>query len=92
LSFEADLLGFFLRLLLGGEGGRSRESFNPIQLVQLGASFLRSLGNLEGGSNDILPRNDAAQDPRVLNYEREINQRNQLAGLARAFTGLLGRR
>lgn len=91
---EVDLLGFFLRFLLGGGGGeRSQESFNPVQLIQLGTSFLRTIGNLEnlGNNNDISQRDDSTQDRRVVNYEQEINRRNQLAGVVRLFSGLLSR-
>ena len=89
------MLGFFLRFLLGGGGGQSRsqESINPLQLLQLGTSFLRTIGNLEnlGNNNDISARDDATQDQRVVNYEQEINRRNQLAGVVRLFSGLLSR-
>lgn len=90
LISEADILGFFLRFLFGGNS-RSQESINPLQLLQLGSNFLRTLGNLEnlGNDNEINVRNDAIQDRRVLNYEQEINRRNQLSGLSRLLSGLL---
>lgn len=80
-------------MLGGGGGGRSQESFNPAQLIQLGTSFLRTIGNLEnlGNNNDISQRDDSTQDRRVVNYEQEINRRNQLAGVVRLFSGLLSR-
>lgn len=91
ISAEADLLRFFIRLLLGGS--RSEETINPLQLIQLGTSFLRTIGNLENlGNNELNVRSDSVQDPRVLNFGREINQRNQLSGLLRLFSGFLGRR
>lgn len=91
ISAEADLLRFFIRFLLGGS--RSEETINPLQLIQLGTSFLRTIGNLENlGNNELNVRSDSVQDPRVLNFGREINQRNQLSGLLRLFSGFLGRR
>lgn len=65
----------------GGEG-----LINPYQLLSLANSFL---SNLVPRSNDV--REDTVQDPRVLNYEQEVNRRNQIGRLARVFTSFLFR-
>ena len=78
----ANLINFFLRFLLSDETPRQRTSINAADLVQIAGRFLGGL--TEGGVRD-----EIVQDPRVLNYEQEINRRNQLSRLARVFTSIL---
>jgi hypothetical protein len=69
----------------GGEG-----IINPYQLLSLANSFLTNLVPRNSlASND--ERDDSVQDQRVLNYEQEINRRNQVGRLARVFTSFLFR-
>jgi hypothetical protein len=85
----ADLISFFVRLLEFEEqllNPRSGGGNFPAQLLSLANTFL---GGLSPGRNDV--RDDSFQDPRVLNYDQEINRRNQLGRLARVFSSFLFR-
>lgn len=82
-------------------GSRSRGGENPLELVRVGANFLRALSNTENNNRDEVDvRSDALQDPRVLSFNEEIGRRNQiqetfritpnqLAGISRLLSGLL---
>lgn len=82
----ADLLSFLFRLLFSEGGSRSRDNINPLELLSFAQNFL---GSLTQNSNES--RDEVVQDPRVLNYDQEINRRNQLSRLARVVTGFLFR-
>lgn len=82
-------------------GSRARGGGNAVDLVRVGANFLRALGSAENNNQeDIDVRGDVIQDPRVLNFGEEIGRRNQiqrnfritpnqLAVLSRLFSGFL---
>ncbi|KAG5683233.1 hypothetical protein PVAND_012526 [Polypedilum vanderplanki] len=84
-----------LRGLLAAERDQPRQLngegiINPYQLLSFANSFLTNLVPRNSlASNDV--RDESVQDPRVLNYEQEINRRNQIGRLARVFTSFLFR-
>jgi hypothetical protein len=87
-STPADLITFLIRGLFSEPSSRPRGSFNPLDLISVAQSVL---GQRE--SNDLV--DDTVQDPRVLQYDQEINRRNQLSQLgslgrlARVFSAVL---
>lgn len=80
----ASLIEFFVRLLLPELAPRPRASLNLEDLVGIGARFLGGAESAGGFS-----RNEAVQDPRVLEFEQQINRRNQLSRVGRIFSSLL---
>jgi len=78
----AQLIRYFLRLLLTDDAPTQTPQFNPANLVSIAG---RLLGRLNEGPS----RDESVQDPRVLNYEQEINRRNQLSRIVGVFANLL---
>ncbi|CAG9803402.1 unnamed protein product [Chironomus riparius] len=82
----AQLIDYFIRYLL--------TDGNPAQGPQINAADLVSIaGRLLGGLNEGTARGETIQDPRVINYEQQINRRNQqgsdFSRLLRIFATLL---
>jgi hypothetical protein len=83
-----------LRGLLAGDQPRALTRnegiINPYQLLSFANSFLTSLVPRNAlASNDV--RDEGLQDQRVLDYEQEINRRNQIGRLGRVLTSFLFR-
>lgn len=78
----AQLIRYFLRFLLTDDAPTQTPQINPANLVSIAS---RLLGRLNEGPS----RDESVQDPRVLNYEQEINRRNQLSRIVGVFANLL---
>ena len=82
----AQLINYFVRFLLTDEIPAQRPQINAADLVSIA-------GRLLGGLNEGTARDETVQDPRVINYEQQINRRNQqgneLSRLLRIFSTLL---
>jgi hypothetical protein len=72
----------FVRYLLSDDVPAQRPQINIADLVSIA-------GRVLGGLNESPVRDESFQDPRVVNYEQQINSRNQLSRLINIFATLL---
>lgn len=82
----AQLIQYFIRFLSSDDVPAQQPQINIADLVSVA-------GRVLGGLNDGVARDETFQDPRVINYEQEINRRNQqgnqLSRLLRIVSTLL---